>query len=215
MIFGPKNKRHKPLHTLTEEGIRDRLYGSAVGMAVDTKETASKKHKSREEKTASTTRRELKDEQIKIQKELELLKRDLECAKRKLYRMRGLRTKKIRLLAAYLTVFLIATTLTAITIKQLVFAPKKATQTVTAQPRMIYSIQVAVYGNGADAQGLSTDLNSRGYEAFIKESRFGSGKERFTVYVGGFKDKKTASEVLDKLRTKEGMGGSFITSMPE
>lgn len=214
MIFGSKDKGHRPLHTLTEESIRDRLYGSAVGITVDTQEGVSKKHKSKEEKTTSM-RKEPQDERIKIQKELELLKKDLERTRRKLDRMRGLRTKKIRLWLLYLTIFLIAAALAAITIKQLIFIPREAIQPVTVEPGMIYSIQVAVYGDAADAHRFSSDLSSRGYETFIKESRFSSGKRKFTVYVGGFKDKKGASRILDRLKTKEGMRDSFIISIPE
>lgn len=214
MIFGSRDKQDKPTpHTLTEADIRNRLYGSAVGILVDTQEQLSKKRKDREEKTA-LIKKQPKDERNKIQKELELLKKELEQTRRKLNRIRTLRTKKIRLLAVYLTIFLIAAALTAIAIKQLIFAPKIATRTVTVVPG-IYSIQIAVYGNAADAERFSSDLNSKGYETFIQESYFKSGKGKFIVYAGRFKDKGSASRILTMLKTKEGLRDCFITSVPE
>lgn len=215
MIFTHRDKEQKQItHTLTEADIRNRLYGSAVGIVVDAQEQFSKKGKDREGKKASI-KKEPKDEQNKIHKELESLKKELEQAKCKLNRIRGLRTKKLRIFAAYLTIFLIAATLTAAAVKRLIFAPKRPTQTVISKLGMIYSIQVAVYGNAADAQKFNSELNSKGYQTFIKESYFKSGKEKFVVYAGRFQDRINASRILTTLKTKEGLRDCFITSAPE
>lgn len=215
MFFGFKNKSDKSsLRTLSEEDIRSRLYGSAVGMAMDIQEEFPKKHKGREEK-ALPIKAEFEDERIKIQKELESLKRDLEQTRRKLNRMRGLGAKKIRLLAIYLAGFLIAVILATIFIKHLVSTPRATDPVVTTTESGAYSIQAAVYGDAADAKKFSSALSSKGYKAFIGESRFKSGKVKFIVYVGRFKDNKEASKVLSRLKTKEGIGDSFITSIQE
>lgn len=215
MIFTHRDKEQKRItHTLTEADIRNRLYGSAVGIVVDAQEQFSKRHKDRQVKTW-LMKREPEEEHNKIREELEALKKELELTKCKLNRIRGRRTKKIRIFAAYLTIFLIAAGLTAAAVKGLIFAPKRPAQTVISKLGMTYSIQVAVYGNAADAQKFNSELNSKGYQTFIKESSFKSGKEKFVVYAGRFQDRISASRILTTLKTKEGLRDCFITSAPE
>lgn len=215
MFFGFKNKKERSSHrALNEEDIRNRLYGSGVGIAIDTQEGPLKKHKVIENKTAPV-KAESEDERIKIRKELELLRRDLERTRRKLNRMRGLGTKKIRLLSIYLAVFLTASVLATIFIRHLLSSPRTAPPAAETAGAGRYSIQAAVYGDAADAKNFSSKLNSKGYDAFIRESQFKSGKVKFIVYVGSFKDEKEASGALAGLKDKEGIADSFITSVPE
>jgi len=215
MVFDAKNKKDKPaMRALTEEDIKNRLYGSGVGISVSHQQeepAPSKKHRGNESKTAFQGRK-LEDERVKIQKELHLLRKDLEQTKRKLERMRGLKAKKIRLLVISLLSFFVILCIGIVSLRFVsrsnVSAPKRLPAAeISSSSSEEYSIQAAVYGNGVDAQKFNTDLSSKGYKTFIKESSFKSGKPKFIVYIGGLKDKSAALDVLKQLKAEEGIKG--------
>jgi len=211
MVFGFKNREHNGHGILTEEDIRNRLYGSAVGIAVDTKDGHSKK-RDRDHKPVAQ-KGPPDDERAKIKDELQSLKRELEQTKRKLDRMRGLKAKKMRLLITSLIIFFVMAMLATFTLRRIFRNDNRPAAAVRTDAK--YSIQVAVSDSEAGAQKLNNDLILKGYKSFIYKSQFKSGKDKFIIYVGAFGEKRSASVILNRLKTKEGIGDSYITNMPK
>lgn len=217
MAFGFKNRDKQPYRALTEDDIRNRLYGSAVGITVDAVDAPPpKKGRGAQTKTkAQSQKRESSDEKAKIRDELQLLRKELEQTKRKLYRMRGLKAKKIRLLVISSVIFFILAVLVIVALQRIFHSSEPAPKPSAARQATRYSIQVAVSDNIAAAKKFSEDLESKGYKTFIHKSQFKSGKDKFTIYTGAFADKGSALKLLNKLKTKEGIRDSYITNMPK
>jgi hypothetical protein len=214
VVFGFKSKNKNGFNALSEEDIRNRLYGSAVGTSLDTKDKP-KRSKNEHPKETVPVNRHQEYEKAKIQAELNLLRRELEQTKRRLVRMRGVKAKKIRLLALALLVLLVASLITTFAVRKIFFSKVSAVQSSPKASKGNYSIQVAVYQDLADAERFSSGLNSKGYLSFIHKSYYTSGKEKFVVYVGSFKDKRSAEGMLNKLRIKEDITDSYIAPMPK
>jgi hypothetical protein len=218
MIFGPKNKKEN-VRPLSEDEVKSRLYGSAVGYVSTARETPSeKKHKPHKEKPSSLDTAS-GGEQLKIKKEIQDLKKELEQTRKKLERMRGVRTKKIRLLIIAAVIISIIAVVTVFALRGLLSRSRdsgsRSLPPTVISEEALYAIQAAVYGDEQDAKRFASELRAKGYNTFIRESRYQSGKPKFIIYVGGFKDKDSASKVLDKLKTEGGIKDSFITSMPK
>lgn len=220
MAFNFKKREKSGLPALTEEDIRNRLYGSAVGISIDEREKPHKKRRPSEDKTRAAEKKP-DDEQTRVQGELLLLKKELEETKKRLKRMRNVKSKKMRLLFISFAVFAAGIIITAIIIKAIFRVTtdsphiSKATVSTLPDSKGGYAIQVATYGAISPAEKFSSELNSKGYKTFIYKTRYESGKNKFIVYAGRFKDKDDASKTLSRLRSKEGIGDSFIVSSPK
>lgn len=216
MAFGFK-KEKTSINPLSEQDIRNRLYGSAVAVTSHVKEKTHKRSRSTENNSVSVDK-EYDQERSNINKELTQLRLELETAKRKLDRVHGVNTKKIRLLIIGCVALFIFISLTTLIFKKIT-SSKFRTTTVSSVSSVVpsgsYTIQVAVVDNALAAERFNSDMIAKGYKSFIHKSRFGSGKEKFIIYVGNFKSKKDASKLLDKLKIKEGIEDSFVSNMPK
>ena len=136
-----------------------------------------------------------------------------------LERIRGVRTKKIRLLIIAAVIISIIVVATVFVLRGLLTRSRASRRSPLPQAVLseeaLYAIQAAVYGDEQDAKRFASELKAKGYNTFIRESRYQSGKPKFIIYVGGFKDKDSASKVLDNLKTEGGIKDSFITAMPK
>jgi len=215
MTFGFRNNKKDYSHVLSEDDIRNRLYGSAVNISTDTKEKPKRKERRSEEKKGHLSKTTNTDK-VKIDEELASLKRELEHTRRKLQRMRGVKAKKIRLLIIAFVAFLIILILSIALMRKLFFRrqPVRQVTSVTVPAGSAYTIQVAVYEARADAQSFSAGLNVKGYKAFVHKDKFTSGRDKFVVYVGDFKSARSASRILERLRTAEGIEDSFVVKAP-
>ncbi|NQT90727.1 MAG: SPOR domain-containing protein [Candidatus Omnitrophica bacterium] len=214
-MFG--KRRGRSLRSLSEEDIRNRLYGSAVGVASELAEETPRKQKTREAALPQQT--VLGTEPAKIQNDIDSLKKELEQTRRKLEKIKGLKTRKIRALLIYLAISFVALLFAVIVIRHFFFGTGSVTPPPPAaaihNPTMKYTIQVATYHKRDDAHKFASGLSTKGYKAFIRRSVSRSRRERFIVYVGSFKDKEATSKTLTGLKTKEGIGDSFIANMPK
>ena len=107
MVFGFKAKERMATHPLTEEEIRNRLYGSAVGISADAQERILAKRPGANYAKSLSQEQESEDGSSKIKEELQALKRELNQTKKRLKKQKGLQAKKMGLLALSLTIFLI------------------------------------------------------------------------------------------------------------
>jgi len=208
---------------LSEDDIRNRLYGSAVGIAPDLHDKPlPKKKKEPEVHPEPFTQNTNNTEGERIRHDLESLRQELEQTRRKLKRMHGVKAKKMRLMLVSSVVFIVIILFTIAAVR-FIFRPRaKSTQRVKAPvanarvaASSTYTIQVAVSADSADADRYTANLQSKGYKAFIHKSKYKSGKDKFIIYVGGFKSAKSAEGVLNRLKDKEGIADSFVTSMPK
>jgi len=231
-MFGFLNKRHRDgLHTLSEEEIRARLYGSAVAASDHTKkEPIEKKPKKKEPEVPLAAIEKETEEQSRLKKELQSLQKELEETRKRVNKAHGVEPKKLsRLsvgsLAAICVVVLITISLIYIprSENKRIIKPSKIIQPAKTLARKTkgskYSIQVAVYKNADAAERFRSALDSRlvnrGYKVLIKKSSYNSGDDKYIVYIGGFDDRKVASKVLDKLKTQAGIKDSFIVTSSE
>ncbi|MDP8234527.1 MAG: SPOR domain-containing protein [Candidatus Saelkia tenebricola] len=216
MAFGFK-KEKTSISPLSEQDIRNRLYGSAVAVTSHVEEKTHKRSRPTENKSVSVNK-EYNQERFNINKELTQLRLELAQAKRKLDRIHGVNTKKIRLLIIGCVALFIFISITTLIFKKITsFKPRSSVVSSVSSvvPSGSYAIQVAVLESVKDAESFNSDMLLKGYKSFIYKSRFGSGKEKFIIYIGNFKDKKDASKLLDRLKTKEGIEDSFVSNMPK
>ena len=219
MAFNFMSKKGPALNPLTEEDIRNRLYGSAVGISTDALGGFSRKQKSIQ-KEISDSDKEPDHDRSKISGELAELKLELEQARRRLDRMKGVSAKKIRLIiiSSVIAFFII---LLAATVTRKIFYNKarqpKPKVRITARNtgKVNYAVQVAVSAKLSDAQNLESDLKAKGYKPFINKSSYSSGKDKFTIYAGSFNDKKSANDIAQRLKKREGIKDSFVVNMPK
>ncbi len=214
MVFNFMVKKRPILNSLSEEDIRNRLYGSAVGVSMDTVGKFTKKEKSVQREVPETDK-EHDPDRSKICSELAILKSELIQAKRRLDRLKGINAKKIRLIIISSVVVFLFILLTAVVSRKIFSYGIGQQQVGVPVGKMSYTVQVAVSGKLADAENLKSDLKDKGYKPFIHKSLYGSGKDKFTIYAGSFNDKKSAKETMKRLKEREGIMDGFITNMPE
>ena len=186
MAFNFMSRKAPVLNALTEEDIRNRLYGSAVGISTDALGGFSRKQKSIQ-KEISDSDKEPDRDRSKISGELAELKLELEQARRRLDRMKGVSAKKIRLIIISAIVAFLIILLAAMVTRKIFYnkdrQPKpKARVAARNTGKINYAVQVAVSAKLSDAQNLESDLKAKGYKPFIKKSSYSSGKDKFTIY---------------------------------
>ena len=216
MAFGFNVKKRAALNSLSEEDIRNRLYGSAVGVTADVLGGNLKKKQKSIQIEIPEADKEQDVDRSKISGELATLRVELEQARRRLDRIKGVNAKKLRLIiVSFIVVFLFV--LLAVGLTKKIFSHREISrpQVKTLAGKMNYTVQVAVSAKLADAENLRSDLEAKGYKPFIHKSSYGSGKDKFTIYVGSFKDKKPAQKITERLKSKEGIKDSFIVNMPK
>jgi len=216
MVFGFKNKDNASSNTLTEGEIRKRLYGGAVNVVPDPNEKPAspfKKKDRTDEARGASPDKLLREERIKIVDELRSLRKELEQTKKKLKRMRGVKIKKVRLLIIFLAIFILLASCATLIVRQFLRTNEKLTEQGKTVSTMRYVIQAATYAESSSAEKFTLDLQTKGYMPFIKKMRYGSGKEKFVVFVGSFNDKGSASSALSKLKKEEKLRGIFITKI--
>lgn len=64
-------------------------------------------------------------------------------------------------------------------------------------------VQIGVFKSRQNAESLAKKYKALGYDAFTLESSIEKKGIMFRVLIGNFKNKKEASQLLDKIRTKE------------
>jgi hypothetical protein len=216
MLFGFDIREKKGLAPLTEEAIRSRLYGSAVGISVDTPDRPSRDKKIARRRPASSAEG-IGDDMPKIHDELAVLRSELEQAKRRLKKIKGINTKRLRSISVYAIIFfMISLSLIFVLINVFFLRPKgQLSNRVVSVPKAVYTVQVAVSERLADAENFKAGLEAKGYKPFIHKSTFVSGKDKFTIYAGEFNDKGSAGVLMNSLRSEEGMKDSFVINMPK
>lgn len=214
MVFNFNTRKQPVSNSLSEEDIRNRLYGSAVGISTDVLEKLPKKQKVAQEEIFESDK-EFGQDRSKITGELATLKIELEQARRRLDRMKGVNTKKMRLIIISSVVLLLFILLTAAMTRKIFSYKTSQSKATTSVAKMSYAVQVAVSANLADAENLTSDLDAKGYKSFIQKSSYTSGKDKFIIYAGGFKDKKSAMETMARLKAREGLKDSFVINMPK
>jgi hypothetical protein len=207
-------KKKPVLNSLSEEDIRNRLYGSAVGVSSDALGKFTKKEKS-VQREVSEADKEHDLDRSKICSELAILRSELIQAKRRLDRIKGVNAKKIRLIIISSVVVFLFILLTAVLFRKIFSYRISRPQAGVSVGKMSYTVQVAVSGKPADAENLKSDLEDKGYKPFIHKSLYTSGKDKFTIYAGSFNDRKSAKETMERLKEREGIKDSFIVNMPE
>lgn len=212
--FNAKEKRE--FVPLTEEDIRSRLYGSAVGVSVDAFDKPQRDKKSSNKKTPLPLKGS-GDDLPKIHDELAILRSELEQAKRRLKKIKGINTKRLQIIFMYIIIFFaILLSLIFILRNASFFMPKaRSADVAAATSKSLYTVQVAVSERLAEAEKFKANLKAKGYKPFIRKSNFASGKDRFTIYAGEFNDKESANALMNNLRSKEGIQDSFVVNMPK
>lgn len=225
-MFGIRAKKSE-LHSLTEQEIRHRLYGTgAVGTIFDTiTETQQpKKPTALKDKTGVKDRRyaqtsQTSPEQANLYRELQSLKKELTETKRRLHQQRQpTQVSKTKLLPIIVTTVIVSTLVSIFIINFFLIKRLRSSAQDTAEPQRAaisrgYSVQVATYDTLIDAEGFSTDLASKGYKAFTRESIKRTHKKRYNVYVGLYQDRQAAQKALRRVKTDEGLRDSFITHL--
>ncbi len=216
MVFGFSTKNSKEFSSLTEQDIRNKLYGSAVAAPADTNRKPVKKQKENNNKIFLQESAGGQDS-LKMRDELALLRSELEQTRKRLKKLKKVNAKKIRLAFIYVIIsFLVIFFLSFAIIKIFSYGPAKAIPVKAVSPEIArYTAQIAVFDKIADAQKLQTGLDVKGYKPFIHKSSFASGKDRFTIYAGAFQDKISAQKLIDTLKAQEGISDAFISNMPE
>jgi hypothetical protein len=218
MIFNLDAKEKRFFRPLTEEDIRSKLYGSAVGVSADTFSKPVKIKKASTQK-APEAEKKSDDETTKIYSELASLKSELEQAKRRLKKIKGISRQRIRIISVYILISFVILFFLALILKNTFFAKPKAQSASARVPasatQMRYTVQVAVSERLDDAERFKANLEAKGYKPFIHKSSSSAGKDRFTIYAGEFSEKDSAGRLTDDLRLKEGIKDSFVVNMPE
>ncbi len=213
-----KNRKKTEVCSLSEEDIRNKLYGSAVGTAIETDKKKAKKKEPFTKEFARAVKEEAPD-RAKIHSELALLKAELEQAKRKLKRVKGLSAKKMRLIAVFSFIAFLLILISALVIKK-IFFHRPARQSAAGRAESVsglsgYTVQVAVSGKLSDAERMVSELRSKGYKPFMNKSFYSSGREKYTIYVGRFGGKASAENQMQRLKVREGIKDSFVTNIPK
>ena len=210
------NTRKRPVsNSLSEEDIRNRLYGSAVGISTDALGPGLSKRQKSIQMEVSESDKESDQDRSKICSELAALKAELVQAKRRLDRIKGVNAKKLRLIIISSIIVFLFILITVTATRKVSFHRASPPRTEVPVGKMNYTIQVAVSGKLADAEKLESTLDAKGYKPFVYKSSFTSGKDKFIVFAGSFNDKKTAKEKMERLQTREGIKDSFIVNMPK
>jgi len=216
MVFGFNVKEKKEFTLLTEEDIRSRLYGSAVGISADIFDKVSRNKKNCDRK-APLPLKGSSDEMFKIHNELTSLRLELERAKRRLEKIKGVSVKRLQIIFIYIIIGF-AVLFSLVFVFRNVFSPRPKTESAdiaVSASKTRYTVQVAVSERLADAEKFKANLEDKGYKPFIRKSSFASGKDRFIIYAGRFDDRKSASALADNLRSKENIKDSFVINMPK
>jgi hypothetical protein len=218
MVFGFSAKERKGVSSLTEQDIRNRLYGSAVGTCVDTTGRPDKRQKEDNNKVLFEGSAESQDS-LKIRDELTSLRAELEQAKKRLKRLRNVNTKQIRLVFIYIILGFSVVLFMLFAVNKISSMNNNTARTNTAKADSAgiarYAVQIAVFDKLTDAKRLQTGLEARGYRPFIHKSSFASGKDKFTIYAGAFQDRTAAQNLVDTLKTQENIKDAFISNVPE
>jgi hypothetical protein len=218
MIFNLNAKEKRFSHPLTEEDIRSRLYGSAVGVSADTFIKPLKVKKASAQKALEAEKKP-DDETTKIYNELASLRTELEQAKRRLKKIKGVSAQKIRILSIYVLVSVVVLFFLALILKNAFFAVPKAQSASANFPAVVsgirYTVQVAVSERLDDAERFKANLEAKGYKPFIHRTISSAGRDRFTIYAGEFSEREPAGRLIDDLRLKEGIKDSFVVNMPK
>ncbi len=214
MGFSFMTKKKTALNSLSEEDIRNRLYGSAVGISTDALEKLPKKEKSAQKEVSEADKKYDLD-RSKICNDLAALRAELVQAKKRLDRLKGVNAKKTRLIIISSIVIFLFILLIAVATRKIFSHRISQPQVKVSAKKMSYAVQVAVSGKSTDAENLKSGLEAKGYKPFIHKSLYTSGKDKFTIYAGTFNDKKSAKEIMERLKKREGIKDSFITNMPE
>jgi hypothetical protein len=217
MIFSFNAKEKRASSPLTEEDIRSRLYGSAVGVSADAFDKPLKVKKPAEQKAPSPAKDDNADEAIKIYNELASLRSELEQAKRRLKKIKGISAQRIRIILIYLLISFAALFSLTLILKNTFFTAPKARSAgadVSASG-MRYTVQAAVSERLDDAEKFKANLEAKGYNPFIRKSSSSAGRDRFIIYAGEFREKESAGSLVNDLRLKENIKDSFVVNMPE
>jgi len=216
MAFGYNLKEKREFTPLTEEDIRGRLYGSAVGVSTDVFNKPSRDKKEFNRKP-SLSGKDNRDDMSKIRNELTALKSELEQAKRRLKKIKGISAKRLQAIFIYIIILFVVLLSLIFMLRNISFSrPKVKSANITVSTsKARYTVQVAVSERLADAEKFKLNLEAKGYKPFIRKSSFASGKDRFTIYAGEFKDKESATALADILRSKEGIKDSFVLNVPK
>jgi hypothetical protein len=216
-IFGEKqNREFKPL---TEESIRNRLYGSACGIAHETAENESSKNQDSQGKPIPQPEKKENSENERMRQELALLKSELEQIKRLSAAGSAGNNKelmkKIFFAAAVSAVLLVS----VFAIKNIFFKnspPAEAPGQKTLKSSSArYTVQIAVSDNLVEAERFKAALESKGYRLFISKSSYSSGRDKFTIFAGESNDIKAAKDLMEQLKSREGIKDAFITEIPK
>ncbi|MFC1806952.1 SPOR domain-containing protein [Candidatus Omnitrophota bacterium] len=222
-MFGFGSKDKESSKSLSEADIRNKLYGGAVAVFEDIKESEPSKKDINAPKDFIDKDppefREDDQERLKIEKELKLLKKELDETKKKLERSnQPVANDTLKTWAITGAICLLVVMLSVIFIRRTPQKEGPGSKALPAQMKSVakgrFAIQVAVYGNRPDADNFSADLNEKGYSTFTNKSKYNSGRDKFIVFVGRFDNKRSASKILSRLKDKEGIKDSFISTLP-
>lgn len=216
MVFGFNIKEKREFAPLTEEDIRSRLYGSAVGVSADAFDKPSRDKKNSDRK-APLPLKGSSDDMFKIYDELTSLRLELEQAKRTLKKIKGVSVKRLQVIFIYIIICFAALFALIFILRNVSFSRSKAQSADIAisTSKTRYTVQVAVSERLADAEKFRANLEAKGYKPFIRKSSFASGKGNFIIYAGEFNDKESAGVLVNNLRSKEGIKDSFVLNMPK
>lgn len=216
MVFGFNIKEKREFAPLTEEDIRSRLYGSAVGVSADAFDKPSR-NKKKSERKAPVLLKGGSDDMFKIHDELTSLRLELEQAKRTLKKIKRVSVKRLQVIFIYIIICFAALFALIFVLRNVSFSRSKARSAdiAVSTSKTRYTVQVAVSERRADAEKFRANLEAKGYKPFIRKSSFASGKDRFIIYAGEFNDKESAGVLVNNLRSKEGIKDSFVLNMPK
>ena len=215
MIFGLK-KEKKDFFPLTEDDIRSRLYGSAVGVSADTFNKPLKGKKD-SQITSPLPLCGGDDETFRIHNELASLRSELERAKKRLKKIKGINAKRFQSVSIYAFIFFAVLSSLALIWRNISLGRPQArlVDADISASVMSYTVQVAVSERIDDAERFKMKLENKGYKPFILKSSSASGKDRFIIYAGEFNDRESASGLMNDLQSKEGIKDSFVVNMPK
>jgi hypothetical protein len=226
MAFNFNIKDNKNFSPLSEQEIRNKLYGSAVGMSVDTFDAPEKKKKeSRRKESAqkdSDGKNFLSDDVqtrnlLTMRDELDLLKRELEQARKRLKKVKNVSVKRMRLVIVYIMIAFALMVLIFFSIKKVFINKPRAVsiENPVAVNHGSYRVQVGVFEKDIDAERLKVALQAKGYDTFIHKTAFSSGRDKFIIYAGPFTERSYAQDTANKLKTEEGIADAFVAAVPK
>jgi hypothetical protein len=216
-MFSLKMKEKKTVRPLTESDIRNRLYGSAVGVSADNYDEPSRRKRSPEKTSPAPIKDSSGDDILKIHNELASLRLELQQAKQRLEKVKGADAKKLPAIFLYVIIFIVLVFAIHI-IRSIAFSKPQAKPAAHASASVSntrYTVQVAVSERLSDAEKFKENLADKGYKVFIKKTNSASGRDRFIIYAGEFNNKESAASLMNALHLKEGITDSFVSNMPE